>query len=224
MLLQQPMMHVLVLCSGYATFALQRSGKRCCMRVHVIVLCYIRPMLLFYVVCRACRDSNPSGPASTTANMSTVSEELRKRVQDLIDSANKTGAIVSTWEVIKAMLFEASLAWEQKCKPEYVATHMRNRSGEGVGAIQSHHHGHDITVQGWSWHKVADAVAVEYVDDAASLKFNNKLGEVSDDCFPPFRQPPAYQREPYKCVFEVGEVQLQVGVSNVGGCSWTAEP
>ena len=109
-------------------------------------------------------------------------------MQDLIDSANKAGAIVSTWEGIKAMLFEASLAWEQKCKPEYVATHMRNRSGEGVGAIQSHHHGHDITVQGWSWHKAADAVAVEYVGDDASLRFNTKLVEVSDECFPPFKR------------------------------------
>ena len=117
-----------------------------------------------------------------------VPDDLFKEVADLIDRAYQTGAIVSAWEEIKTLLVKNSLAWTQQCKPEHVATHKNNRSGEGVGAIQSHYHGYDIVSEGWSWHKAADAVAVEYVDgDIENLDFNNKLVDISDGMFPPFR-------------------------------------
>ena len=82
--------------------------------------------------------------------MASVSEGLRQQVREILDSAWEGGAIVAAWEQIKQILLDNNLAWEQQIQPEHVGTHKSNRSGEGVGAIQSHSHGYDIVQQGFS--------------------------------------------------------------------------
>ena len=115
-----------------------------------------------------------------------IQKWLVDKVGGIIETAWRTGAIVSAWEEIKDVLLKEKLAWIEQIPPEFVATHMRNRSGEGVGAIQSHSHGNDVIQQGWSWHKAADAVAVEYTGDDETKQFNDELVALSDDMFPVF--------------------------------------
>ena len=117
---------------------------------------------------------------------SAIPQWLAERVDDIIGVALKSGAIVSAWEQIKELLASNSLAWTQQIPPEFVGTHKSNRSGEGVGAIQSHNHGYEICQQGWSWHKAADAVAVECINDAEQVEFNVKMVALSADMFPAF--------------------------------------
>ena len=107
------------------------------------------------------------------------------QITKIIDDAFVSGTIVSAWDEVKALLVLAQLAWVQQVPPENVGVHKSNRSGEGVGAMQSHNHGCEICLQGWSWTKAADAVAVEHVsDDIEQIEFNDALIELSEGCFP----------------------------------------
>ena len=106
-------------------------------------------------------------------------------IAKVIDDAFVSGALVSAWEWLKKKLIEQQMAWKQQVAPENVGCHHRNRSGEGVGAIESHYHGWEICVQGWSWTKAADAVAVECINDETSLQHNQNAVALSDGCFPP---------------------------------------
>ena len=114
-----------------------------------------------------------------------IAKWLLEKVSNLIEDAWRTGAIVSAWETIKEVLISEKLAWIQQIPPEFVGTHKNNRSGEGVGAIQSHYHGHEVIQQGWSWRKAEDAVAVECLsDDLESKSFNDDMVALSDGMFP----------------------------------------
>ena len=116
--------------------------------------------------------------------MASVSEGLRQQVREILDSAWEGGAIVAAWEQIKQILLDNNLAWEQQIQPEHAATHKSNRSGKGVGTIQSHSHGYDIVQQGFSWHKASDAVAVEDVGCPVQKAFIEMLTSLSDGMFP----------------------------------------
>ena len=118
--------------------------------------------------------------------MAKISGELGEQIDRIIDDAFANGAIVSAWEELKPILEGNNLAWKQRSPPERVGCHKSNRSGEGVTALRVHYHGYDICMQGWSWGKAADAVAVECSssdDDARS--FNDLLASLSEGMLPP---------------------------------------
>ena len=118
--------------------------------------------------------------------MAGLSSKMREQIPALIADAQRSGAIVAAWENLKSVLEKEQLAWLQQCPPENVGCNMRNRSGEGVGALQSHYHGFDIISQGWSWHKAAEAVAVEYNGgDADNEAFNDLIVDLSEGMIPP---------------------------------------
>ena len=62
----------------------------------------------------------------------------------IIDDAFSNGAIVSAWDQLMVILEKEKLAWRQQVPPEHVGCDKRNRSGEGVGAMQAHNHGWEI--------------------------------------------------------------------------------
>ena len=117
--------------------------------------------------------------------MAAICASVKESVGKILQNAEKTGAIVAAWEELKEILEKAQVAWYQQVPPEHVGCHKRNRSGEGVGAIQSHNHGFEICEQGWSWTKASEAVAVECVGDMESRAFNDQLVALSDGMFPP---------------------------------------
>ena len=78
-------------------------------------------------------------------------ENICIQIAKIIDDAFVSGTIVSAWDEVRALLVLAKLAWVQQVPPENVGVHKSNRSGEGVGAMQSHNHGFEICLQGWSW-------------------------------------------------------------------------
>ena len=110
-----------------------------------------------------------------------------EEIARIIERGFATGEIVSAWDELKVKLEAAQLAWRQQCPPEHVGCDKSNRSGEGVGAMQSHNHGWEICLQGWSWGKAADAVAVEHVNDEESIRFNDDMVKLSEGCFPPLK-------------------------------------
>ena len=118
--------------------------------------------------------------------MANISDELGEQIDRVIDDAFANGAIVSAWEELKPILERGKLAWRQRSPPEKVGCHPSNRSGEGVTAMRVHHHGYEICMQGWSWGKAADAVAVECSsNDEDAKSFNDALASVSEGMLPP---------------------------------------
>ena len=113
-----------------------------------------------------------------------MADLVDEKVTKILNDAESDGAIVAAWEELKIILSESELAWEEQTPPERVGCHKLNRSGEGVGAVQSHHHGHDIIQQGWSWRKASDAVAVQHDGDEELEEFNKTIVNLSDGMFP----------------------------------------
>ena len=131
------------------------------------------------------RELQITGGSNLGGYMATLSDGVRAEIPKIMHNAKSTGAIVAAWEELKELLEREKLAWYQQAPPEHVGCHKSNRSGEGVGAMQSHNHGYEICMQGWSWRKASDAVAVEYVGDEESKTFNEQLVALSDGMFPP---------------------------------------
>ena len=84
-------------------------------------------------------------------------DAIVKEVQNLIDRAASTGARVSAWDDIQAILLHQKLAWHVQIPPEFVGVHPSNRSKLGVGGSEARHHGARILRAGFSNHAQANA-------------------------------------------------------------------
>ena len=88
--------------------------------------------------------------------------EIIKEVQALIDQANLTGQLTTSWESVQDILLAAGLAQTNlQIKSEFMGVSQYNRSKLGVGGSEAQVHGADILQEGYSHKKASDATAVE---------------------------------------------------------------
>jgi len=117
-------------------------------------------------------------------------EDVIKLVQDHIDEAYISGEYVTKWEKIQPILTKRLLAWVCHLPPDIVGVDPLNRSKLGVGGSESHEHGKNVTVAGWSWKKSSDAVCSQVPPDPWYQEFlisNDELTRISDGLVPPLR-------------------------------------
>ena len=81
-----------------------------------------------------------------------ITEEIRKKVQDIIDTATKTLERTTAWEAIQLLLVEHKLALMGAQLPcDQVGVHPENRSRFGVGGTEAQKHGKDVLTESFSW-------------------------------------------------------------------------
>ena len=113
---------------------------------------------------------------------------LVKKVQEVLEEAEKTGARVAAWDTIQALLLDAKVSWRAQVPPEFVGVHPQNRSRLGVGGSEAHFHGAQVLQAGWSWRKASDATAIACPPpplDREPRDVNAQLTDLSDGLIPP---------------------------------------
>ena len=123
--------------------------------------------------------------AGTLNNPDLFTEEVVIKVQRILDDAQNMGTLVAAWDSIQDILIEAKLAWYAQMQPDFVGVHEQNRSKFGVAGADSHAHGDQIIIAGFSWRKASDATAIEAdPQDAEARAFNDCLVALSDGLIP----------------------------------------
>ena len=118
-----------------------------------------------------------------------ITEEIRKKVQDIIDTATKTLERTTAWEAIQLLLVEHKLALMGAQLPcDQVGVHPENRSRFGVGGTEAQKHGKDVLTEGFSWKKASDAACFDCPPpplDAEHKAFNRAMCDQSQGIIPP---------------------------------------
>ena len=116
-------------------------------------------------------------------------EYVIERVASLIAEAERTGARVAAWDEIQQILIDAQLGWYQQVEAQFCGVHYDNRSKQGVGGSEAHHHGRDVLKSGFSWERAKDAIAVEVPSRGPrrqkAIEFNEKMATLSGGLIPP---------------------------------------
>ncbi|MDA8582877.1 hypothetical protein N9L68_01565 [bacterium] len=118
-----------------------------------------------------------------------ITEEIWKKVQDLIETATKTLERTTAWEAIQQVLVEHMLALIAAQLPcDQVGVHPENRSRYGVGGTEAQKHGKDVLTEGFSWKKASDAACLDCPPpplDAEHKAFNRSMCDQSQGIIPP---------------------------------------
>ena len=118
-----------------------------------------------------------------------ITEEIRKKVQDIIDTATKTLERTTAWEAIQLLLVEHKLALMGAQLPcDQVGVHPENRSRFGVGGTEAQKHGKDVLTEGFSWKKASDVACFGCPPpplDAEHKAFNRAMCDQSQGIIPP---------------------------------------
>lgn len=118
-------------------------------------------------------------------NPELFTKDVVLKIQAVLDDAEKVGTLVAAWDAIQDILLGCQLAWHAHVQPDFVGVHEQNRSKFGVAGADSHSHGDQICVAGFSWRKASDATAIEAdPKDAGAREFNDSLVGLSDGLIP----------------------------------------
>jgi hypothetical protein len=116
-------------------------------------------------------------------------DDIRRRVQDLVDQDVSCGPI-TIWKSIKAILVEASIAYEiDNVPPTVVLCHPHNRGKLGINPFTAHRTGARIISVGCDKDELDKAVSIEISPHAdskkAQLDFNKALVDRSQGLMAP---------------------------------------
>ena len=100
-------------------------------------------------------------------------ERVAPEVDRLIAQYEKSGSIVSTTEAALRLFEKEGLAHRMNLHCSHVGAHPSNRDSYGINARDAQNLAADIMSQGWSWKKVADAIAMEIKSGCTTVEQAN---------------------------------------------------